>query len=262
MSDPRRPTRCRPRRRASRRRVERGRPSRPRRAGRADAAAERGAAAARMPRPTALRARRRPPERHRHPFYLRGRRLRLPRSRRGLFALLLVLGGARLRRHVHRRVAHPLDRDRGLLRPLPHDGARAPGLRGRAAPRRRLRRVPRGARHHGLGQGQDQRHARSWSTSSWARSPTPIPPPDHADLPAATDTCKTCHDVEPRGRDGPQDARPQFTEDEANTRQFVGLMIRPGGGNPFDVNRSVHWHVAAQRHLLHARRERARRSTT
>ena len=30
---------------------------------------------------------------HRHPFYLRGRHLRLPASRRGLFALLLVLGG-------------------------------------------------------------------------------------------------------------------------------------------------------------------------
>ncbi len=31
--------------------------------------------------------------RHRHPFYLRGRRLRLPSSKGGLFALLLVLAG-------------------------------------------------------------------------------------------------------------------------------------------------------------------------
>jgi len=30
--------------------------------------------------------------RPRHPFYLRGRHIRLPRSRAGLFALLLVLG--------------------------------------------------------------------------------------------------------------------------------------------------------------------------
>jgi hypothetical protein len=28
-----------------------------------------------------------------------------------------------------------------------------------------------------------------------------------------------------------------------NTRQFVGLMIRPGSGDVFDVGRSVHWHV-------------------
>ena len=36
---------------------------------------------------------------------------------------------------------------------------------------------------------------------------------------------------------------PQFAEDETNTRQFVGLLVRPGGGDVFDVDRSVHWHV-------------------
>ena len=72
--------------------------------------------------------------------------------------------------------------------------------------------------------------------------PEPIPPPDHDDLPAATETCAKCHDVG-RVALAALKTRTQFAEDEANTRQFVGLLVRPGGGDVFDVNRSVHWHV-------------------
>jgi len=37
--------------------------------------------------------------------------------------------------------------------------------------------------------------------------------------------------------------RTQFTADEANTKQFVALMIRPSSGDPEDQAGSVHWHV-------------------
>ena len=72
--------------------------------------------------------------------------------------------------------------------------------------------------------------------------PEPIPPPDHTMLPSSADTCQRCHAVEQHAV-ADLKTRTQFAEDEANTRQFVGLMVRPGGGDIFDVNRSVHWHV-------------------
>jgi nitrate/TMAO reductase-like tetraheme cytochrome c subunit len=74
--------------------------------------------------------------------------------------------------------------------------------------------------------------------------PRPVPPPDHDNLPSPSDTCIRCHTVE-RFALAQLKTRTQYTEDEANTRQFVGLMIRPGGGDVFDVSRSVHWHVLA-----------------
>ena len=74
--------------------------------------------------------------------------------------------------------------------------------------------------------------------------PKPVPPPDHDNLPSPTDTCMRCHTVE-RFALAQLKTRTQYTEDESNTRQFVGLMIRPGGGDVFDVSRSVHWHVLA-----------------
>ncbi|HEX5590213.1 MAG TPA: NapC/NirT family cytochrome c [Candidatus Limnocylindrales bacterium] len=74
--------------------------------------------------------------------------------------------------------------------------------------------------------------------------PEPIPPPDHDALPPPEETCLHCHSLD---RVGTADllTRTQYTADETNTRQFVGLMIRPGGGDVFDVDRSVHWHVLA-----------------
>jgi len=72
--------------------------------------------------------------------------------------------------------------------------------------------------------------------------PEPIPPPEHDSLPDSKDTCGRCHDV---ARIDPSNlvTRLQFTEDEPNTRQFVGLMVRPGSSDILDTSRGVHWHV-------------------
>ncbi len=72
--------------------------------------------------------------------------------------------------------------------------------------------------------------------------PKPVPPPNHSMLPSYTDTCLRCHSTQLMATSGVK-TKTQFTEDEKNSRQFVGLLIRPGGGDVFDVNRSVHWHV-------------------
>ena len=79
--------------------------------------------------------------------------------------------------------------------------------------------------------------------------PTPIHPPDHAALPSTADTCQKCHSLNDRSFAALR-TQTQFQEDEANTREFLGLMIRPGGGDPFDVNRSVHWHVLSEFNYL------------
>jgi nitrate/TMAO reductase-like tetraheme cytochrome c subunit len=72
--------------------------------------------------------------------------------------------------------------------------------------------------------------------------PQPIPPPDHDALPSTKDTCQVCHSLD-RLTSSALVARTSFSEDETNTRAFVGLMIRPGSGDTFDENRGVHWHV-------------------
>jgi nitrate/TMAO reductase-like tetraheme cytochrome c subunit len=72
--------------------------------------------------------------------------------------------------------------------------------------------------------------------------PKPVPPPDHAALPSVKDTCEQCHSPD-RFALSTLTTRTQFTEDEPNTRQAIALMLRPSGGNPFDVQRSVHWHI-------------------
>jgi nitrate/TMAO reductase-like tetraheme cytochrome c subunit len=72
--------------------------------------------------------------------------------------------------------------------------------------------------------------------------PKPVPPPDHSDLPPVSDTCLRCHPLD-RLATVNLVTRTTFTEDQANTRQFVGLMIRPSSGDVADVSQSVHWHV-------------------
>jgi nitrate/TMAO reductase-like tetraheme cytochrome c subunit len=177
----------------------------------------------------------------RNPFYLRGRRLRLPSSRRGLFALLLVLGGFGFV-SVFSTVSlihwtetadfcgrcHTMSPELQAYEAGPHKNVACaechvePGITGWLKAKingtKQLIEVVLGA------------------------YPAPIPPPDHSDMPAATDTCENCHGVT---RDAVKTLKTEtiFSEDQANSRQFVGLMIRPGGGNPFDVSRSVHWHV-------------------
>jgi len=72
--------------------------------------------------------------------------------------------------------------------------------------------------------------------------PKPVPPPDHEMLPSVKDTCERCHSLDRLATTGVR-TKTVFATDENNTRQFVGLLIRPGGGDTQDVERSVHWHV-------------------
>lgn len=174
-------------------------------------------------------------------FYLRGRRLRLPSSRRGLFALMMVLTGAGLVA-VFTTVSlihwtetadfcgrcHTMAPELQAYEAGPHrDVACAechvePGVTGWIK-----------AKLNGT---------RQLVEVVLGTFPTPIPPPDHADLPKASDTCMKCHEVE-REELADLRTRAAFAEDESNTRQFIGLMIRPGGGDVFDIDRGVHWHV-------------------
>ncbi len=178
---------------------------------------------------------------HRHPFYLRGRHLRLPSSRRGLLALLLVLGGlggiaaftgvsliqwtetADFCGRCHAMAPELTAYEHGAHRDVACAECHVePGIMGWIK-----------AKMNGTRQLVDV---------VLGTFPEPIPPPNHDDLPAASDTCAKCHDV---GREAltALKTRTQFSEDEANTRQFVGLLVRPGGGDVFAVDRSVHWHV-------------------
>ncbi len=178
---------------------------------------------------------------HRSRFYLRGRRLRLPRSRGGLFALLLVLAGlggvatfsAVSLLHWTETAdfcgrCHAMEPELAAYEAGPHrDVACAechvePGIAGWIK-----------AKLNGT---------RQLVEVVLGTFPEPIPPPDHSELPAASDTCASCHDVS-REALASLKTRTQFAEDEANTRQLVGLLIRPGGGDVFNVDRSVHWHV-------------------
>jgi nitrate/TMAO reductase-like tetraheme cytochrome c subunit len=72
--------------------------------------------------------------------------------------------------------------------------------------------------------------------------PEPIPPPDHEALPSTADTCQKCHSLD-RLATATLITQTSFAEDETNTRSFVGLMVRPRSGDTFDRSSSVHWHV-------------------
>jgi nitrate/TMAO reductase-like tetraheme cytochrome c subunit len=187
-----------------------------------------------------------PPEppvapRHRHPFYLRGRHIRLPRSRAGLVALLLILaaGGSVVAFTGVSMIQWTESADFcGRCHTM------TPELQAHAA----------GA-HKDVSCGEC--HVEP-GIAGWIKAkingtrqlvdvvmgtyPTPIMPPDHAEMPKAVDTCQKCHSLTQRSFVSLR-TDTQFAEDLANSRQFVGLMIRPGGGDAFNVSRSVHWHV-------------------
>ncbi|MHB8891710.1 MAG: NapC/NirT family cytochrome c [Candidatus Limnocylindrales bacterium] len=179
--------------------------------------------------------------RHRHPFYLRGRRLRLPSSKRGLFALLMILAGlggvavftgvsliqwtetADFCGRCHTMAPELQAYEAGAHRDVACAECHVePGVAGWIK-----------AKLNGTRQLVDV---------VLGTFPEPIPPPDHDALPLADDTCAKCHDVGRKALAALK-TRTQFAEDEANTRQFVGLLIRPGGGDIFNVDRGVHWHV-------------------
>lgn len=76
--------------------------------------------------------------------------------------------------------------------------------------------------------------------------PTPIPPPDHADLPPTSATCRRCHDVDALvANGGPVKLvlRTRFRSDAANTRDSVALVLRPAGFGGTTATRGVHWHI-------------------
>ncbi|HYO17300.1 MAG TPA: hypothetical protein VES02_01345, partial [Dermatophilaceae bacterium] len=77
--------------------------------------------------------------------------------------------------------------------------------------------------------------------------PTPIPPPDHAELPAVKDTCLECHSLNALTKGGGAVKlvlRPRYQQDKANTQETVAVMLRPGGLGEASAVRGVHWHVA------------------
>jgi len=88
--------------------------------------------------------------------------------------------------------------------------------------------------------------------------PTPIPPPDHAELPAVKDTCLKCHSLEQITENGGPVKlvlRARYRPDEINTRETVAVMLRPAGmGQGSGTTgvaaapgesavKGVHWHV-------------------
>jgi nitrate/TMAO reductase-like tetraheme cytochrome c subunit len=77
--------------------------------------------------------------------------------------------------------------------------------------------------------------------------PTPIPPPDHAELPAVRDTCLKCHSLEALTEGGGPVKlvlRPRYELNQANTRETIAVMLRPGGLGEASGVEGVHWHVA------------------
>lgn len=76
--------------------------------------------------------------------------------------------------------------------------------------------------------------------------PTPIPPPDHADLPPVKHTCMKCHSLDRiNANGGPIKLilRPQYKLDESNTKELIALVLRPGDQGEGGVGEGVHWHV-------------------
>ena len=76
--------------------------------------------------------------------------------------------------------------------------------------------------------------------------PEPVPPPDHAELPAVKDTCLRCHSMDQITEDGGPVkliVRPTFASDRANTRKTLAIVLRPTGLGGDSGVRGVHWHV-------------------
>ena len=80
--------------------------------------------------------------------------------------------------------------------------------------------------------------------------PTPIPAPDHTELPPVQNTCLKCHPIDQITKDGGPTkliVRPVYDSDEANTRQTISVLLRPVDLSATTSNatgeRGVHWHV-------------------
>ncbi len=85
--------------------------------------------------------------------------------------------------------------------------------------------------------------------------PKPIPPPDHASLPSVKDTCMRCHSLEEITEGGgPLKVvfRPRYREDQSNTRELIAVVVRPVGLGGNTGVRGVHWHVEQQVDFMRA----------
>jgi nitrate/TMAO reductase-like tetraheme cytochrome c subunit len=79
--------------------------------------------------------------------------------------------------------------------------------------------------------------------------PTPIPAPDHADLPPTSATCIRCHDPKTLvANGGPVKLviQEKFREDEPNTKDTIALVLRPAGFGTPSLARGVHWHIDSE----------------
>ena len=79
--------------------------------------------------------------------------------------------------------------------------------------------------------------------------PTPIPAPDHADLPPTSTTCIRCHDPKTLvASGGPVKLviQEKFREDEPNTKDTIALVLRPAGFGTPSLARGVHWHIDSE----------------
>ena len=79
--------------------------------------------------------------------------------------------------------------------------------------------------------------------------PTPIPAPDHADLPPTSATCVRCHDPKSLVVDGGPVRliiKELFHKDEANTKDTIALVLRPSGFGSENPTRGAHWHIDSE----------------
>jgi nitrate/TMAO reductase-like tetraheme cytochrome c subunit len=78
---------------------------------------------------------------------------------------------------------------------------------------------------------------------------TPIPPPDHSNLPPTSVTCLRCHDVAPLvAQGGPIKLvlHNRYNLDEDVTRDSIALVLRPFGFGGSGDTRGVHWHIDSE----------------
>ena len=95
--------------------------------------------------------------------------------------------------------------------------------------------------------------------------PTPIPAPDHADLPPTSATCVRCHDPKALvANGGPIKLviQEQFHADEPNTKDTIALVLRPAGFGDTDRDPRASTGTSTPRWTTSPPTRAPRRSTT
>ncbi len=76
--------------------------------------------------------------------------------------------------------------------------------------------------------------------------PEPVRPPNHDKLPSPTDTCMKCHPLSEIDTESAQTKlimHPRYSEDKANTKETVAVVVRPAGLSDGSEGIGGHWHV-------------------